>query len=385
MKFTLPTQLASISPYFAVLQAPTAAEQAAGITDKVRVLRSGPTSGEITIAMKKVPSQRASLQVRTLNGKPVNGMTRILGGKEPDLLARAGLILQVLANANHRTHTIPLERYCDPAQLEKQRGLMEEETRALIGLGMSAEGPALFRKLSVVTERPGAGVLLRKEPPDFEASNPSEILIGDKRDQAFWLEFRKNLRTFVEASPLTQTAMDQQAGLYDGHISHLKCGTSNKLPTQDQIVGLAKILDVLPSDLHSSFAGLDELAIVPQPAPDVPGAEERVLAGPEPEATPAEVKVILTEDALVGQAEVVPVAPVQVLPEPAPQPAVLAPAPVPPVSRDEKAPSSVMMVSAPRTSRVRITVDADVDYRIGRQIMDLIHLSEAAADMAHPV
>lgn len=261
MKFELPQQIANISKYFAIQQIPSSAEVSEGIVERIRVLRAGDRPGEIVVTMKKVTGQRASLQVRSLNGKAARGLARSIGSREPDLMARAGLIMQVLAHAERRPHTVPIDRYCDPKHLETQRRLLEEEAKNLTALGMTAEGQAIFRKISLMSEHPAAGVFLKREPAIALTGRSHEGGVKVAPGSDFWAEFRGNLGAHLESSRLSQTDLDIEVGLYRGHLSHLKCGSSNKLPTDSQIVTLAKKLNILPSDLHADFSRLDEAAI----------------------------------------------------------------------------------------------------------------------------
>lgn len=386
MKISLPPQLSAISRYATIVLPVTEPERSEGTTDKIRVIRTGDMPAEMTLTMKKVPSQRATLQVRSLNGAPFRGMARIAGLREPDLIARGGLILQTLVNASRRPHSIPLDRYCSVPQLETQRGLLEEEARALTDLGMSAEGQALFRRLCMLTERLGVGILLRRDTPLLAEGGPQAVRADQAPNPDFWSVFRANLRTLVEGSPLTQTAIDRAAGLYNGHISHLKCGTSNKLPAPDQLVALAKIFNVLPSDLHPSFADLDASAIEDSPTQGLP--DSGLTVPPTPDETGKEVFAEPDVPSGPDQGAVSVPAP-QTGPEtgPDPEPVTVRAAEggVGAAPSVTERPRGVSMVSTGAPARVRIIVDADVDYLVGRHIMDLIHGGLAGVSPApHP-
>jgi len=382
MTIKLPAQLATVSTYVAFIAPVTSSELQDGITEKVRIIRTGPSYGEMTLATKKVLKQKASLKVRNLNGSPFYGLTRRAGDSEPDLLARGALILQMFANQAPRRYSIPVERYCDEETVLAQEMMMESEERALSALARTEEGRRLIKEYGIQNGMFRAGLLLKKAPSPDDSGTAPRSLKG--KDDPFWTEFRNNLGVHLDASKITQSKLDVMIGVYRGHLSHLKCGSSTKLPTDDQLVRLAKILNILPSDLHLEFSRLDQRLIEeigsdraptdPRPVPDV--SVEAKESDQAPVAAPAG-----------SMTSEMPEEPTVVSAQPANEPTLIE---EPPVETDptpnEQAPSravkpsglfSVKMSRSPCASQVRLNVEADVPYEVGVRIMDLIN--EAAA------
>jgi len=380
MTIKLPAELATVSPYVAFIAPVTSSERQDGITEKVRIIRTGPSYGEMTVATKKVLKQRASLKVRDVNGVPFHGLTTRAGSQEPDLLARGALILQMFANQAPRRYTIPVERYCDAETVLAQELMLEEEERALAALARTEDGRRVLKEHGVQNAMFRAGLLLRKAPSPSAVSTASA---GKAKGDPFWATFRKNLGAYLDASKVTQCNLDVLTGLYRGHLSHLKCGSSTKLPSDEQLVRLAKILNILPSDLHPDFSVLDQRLIE-----EISGDQNSTgeIAEETREETAQVNTTAAAPDLAAEPATPTPVGPYQTSgPEIEPERAEGA--------RDEKvredriAPPprpvqgafDVKMSRSPLASQVRLSVEADVPYEVGVQIMTLINEASVAA------
>jgi hypothetical protein len=390
MTATFPDKLAAVSAYAAVICAPTLSEKQDGITLKIRVVMTGKSGGEMTVAVKKVPSQKASLKVRSLNGQPFYGLTRRAGEVDPDLLARSAIILQMMASETSRPFTIPVERYCDAASLKRQEKLLLTENLRLQELAKQDDGSIILKKLGVQKSMFKAGIVFRNSLPDLQAvsipfSSPVPTLSVPETDDEFWGTFRKNLKTHVDASPLIQTKLDLHIGAYRGYLSHLKCGKSFRVPSREQLLELSKSLDILPSDLHSRFADLDaslidrisadpdpEKVIGERTSKATPPTPETVAPDPEPDTVedPVVTEILVTQGPAVETAQ-------EVSSDPH--------TPENETCRSDIKPDlggglfDVKMSSASRPSRVRITVEAEIPYLIGKQVLDLLHEAALAS------
>lgn len=380
MTVKLPAPLATVSPYVAYIAPVTSSERQDGITEKVRIIRTRPSYGEMTVATKKVMRQKASLKVRDLNGVPFHGLTSRAGSHEPDLLARAALILQMFADDVARPYTIPVERYCDAETVLAQELMLEEEERALAALARTEDGRRVLKEHGVQNAMFRAGLLLKKTPSPSVVSTASA---GKAKGDPFWATFRKNLGAYLDASNITQSKLDVLTGLYRGHLSHLKCGSSTKLPSDEQLVRLAKILNILPSDLHPDFSGLDQRLIeeisgdqTPEEGLEAQAREERseaitAAAAPDFAADPATLTPV-DPDGASGSA---------IEPERAEgaRDEKVREDRIAPPPRPVQGAFDVKMSRSPLASQVRLSVEADVPYEVGVQIMTLINEASVAA------
>jgi hypothetical protein len=380
MTINLPAELATVSPYIAFIAPVTSSERQDGITEKVRIIRTGPSYGEMTVATKKVLRQKASLKVRDVNGVPFHGLTTRAGNHEPDLLARGALILQMFANQAPRRYTIPIERYCDAETVLAQELMLEAEERALAAFARTEDGRRALKECGIQNTMFGAGLLLKKAPPPSSVSTASS---GKAKGDPFWATFRRNLGAYLDASNITQSRLDALTGLYQGHLSHLKCGSSKKLPNDEQLVRLAKFLNILPSDLHPDFSALDQRLIeeisgdqTPEEGTEAHARDEvaeanNVAADPGLAAEPA-TPTPVCRDAASGS-EIEPERAEGARDEKVREDRV-APAP-----RPVQGVFDVKMSRSPLTSQVRLSVEADVPYEVGIQIMTLINEASVAA------
>ena len=131
MIIKLPDELATMSRYVALMTPLTTSDLLDGIIEKVRIIRTRPSYGEMTVAIKKIPARKAALKVLDLNGSPFRGQTRRAGNSEPDLLARGALILRMSALKAHGPYTVPVEAYCNRRAVIIQEFLLRGQENAL--------------------------------------------------------------------------------------------------------------------------------------------------------------------------------------------------------------------------------------------------------------
>lgn len=256
MIIKLPDELATVSRYVALMPPLTTSDLLDGIIEKVRVIRTRPSYGEMTVAIKKVPARKASLKVLDLNGSPFRGQTRRAGNSEPDLLARGALILRMSALKAFRPYTVPVEAYCNRRAVIIQEFLFRGEENTLSRLEKTEDNLLFLKDLWNNLGMFQAGIVLNMGPtPELVRKT---VKPNKTKDDPFWITFRENLAARLEASDIAQNRLELMIGAYRGDLSRLTRGSRFILPGDEQLVRLAKVLKFLPSELHSDFSRLDQ-------------------------------------------------------------------------------------------------------------------------------